>query len=48
MPVNEHPAPDVNVTGEISYHLRTGEHNILLQDWEHYLSVAADLFETER
>lgn len=40
MPVETHPAPDVNVTGEVSYHLRTGEHNILLQDWNHYFDIA--------
>ncbi|MBE6356701.1 MAG: acetylxylan esterase [Lentisphaerae bacterium] len=45
MPVSEHPAPDVNVTGEISYHLRTGEHEILLQDWEHYLDAAGKIFD---
>ena len=44
MPVKEHPAADVNVTGEISYHMRTGKHDILLQDWEHYLSVAGKMF----
>lgn len=45
MPVTEHPAADVNVTGEISYHMRTGEHNILWQDWDHYLSVAEKFFD---
>lgn len=44
MPVTEHPAPDVNVTGEVSYHLRTGAHNILWQDWDHYLTVAETVF----
>ena len=44
MPVTEHPAADVNVTGEISYHMRTGKHNILWQDWDHYLSVAEKFF----
>lgn len=44
MPVTEHPAPEVNVTGEISYHLRTGQHNILEQDWEHYLEAADNFF----
>ena len=40
MPSNKHPEPDVNLTGEISYHMRSGKHNILAQDWDHYLSVA--------
>ncbi|MBE6388540.1 MAG: acetylxylan esterase [Lentisphaerae bacterium] len=44
MPVTEHPQPDVNVTGEISYHMRTGKHNILWQDWEHYLDAAGKIF----
>ncbi|MBQ4328340.1 MAG: acetylxylan esterase [Lentisphaeria bacterium] len=44
MPSGTHPAADVNLTGEVSYHMRTGAHNILLQDWNHYLEVAAKLF----
>lgn len=44
MPTNIHPAADVNVTGEVSYHMRTGKHNILLQDWEHYLEAADNFF----
>ena len=44
MPTDIHPAPEVNVTGKVSYHLRTGAHNILLQDWDHYLSVAEGIF----
>jgi hypothetical protein len=44
MPVTEHPAADVNVTGEVSYHMRTGAHNILWQDWDHYLTVAEKVF----
>ncbi|MBE6376505.1 MAG: acetylxylan esterase [Lentisphaerae bacterium] len=44
MPVTEHPAADVNVTGEISYHMRTGVHNILWQDWDHYFEAAEKFF----
>ena len=44
MPSDIHPAADVNLTGEVSYHMRTGLHNILLQDWNHYLDVAEKLF----
>lgn len=44
MPAASHPAADVNVTGEISYHMRTGAHNILWQDWDHYLSAAETVF----
>lgn len=34
------PPPDVPVTGEISYHLRTGKHDQAPQDWAHYLDLA--------
>ncbi|MBE6379553.1 MAG: acetylxylan esterase [Lentisphaerae bacterium] len=45
MPGDEPPAADVNIYGEVSYHIRSGAHNILWQDWEHYLSVAGKVFE---
>ena len=44
MPSDTHPAADVNLTGEISYHMRTGQHNILWQDWDHYLTAADKIF----
>ena len=44
MPSDIHPAADVNLTGEVSYHMRTGLHNILLQDWDHYMSIAEKVF----
>ena len=34
------PAPDVNISGDISFHLRTGKHNQTPQDWAHYLDLA--------
>lgn len=34
------PPPDTPITGEISYHLRTGKHDQLIQDWRHYLDIA--------
>ena len=34
------PAPDVPITGEVSYHLRTGKHDQTLEDWQHYWALA--------
>jgi len=34
------PPPDTPLTGEISYHLRTGKHDQTPQDWAHYLDLA--------
>lgn len=34
------PPPDTPLTGEISYHLRTGRHDQTAQDWAHYLDLA--------
>lgn len=48
MPTDIHPQPDVNVTGEVSYHMRTGIHNILLQDWNHYLDAAEIVFSQKK
>ena len=38
--VDEMPAPDVNISGDISFHLRTGKHDQTPQDWAHYLDLA--------
>ena len=38
------PPPDVFVTGDISYHLRTGRHNQTPEDWAHYLEIADKYF----
>ena len=43
LPATEMPPPDVNLTGAISFHYRTGIHDQTLQDWEHYLALA-DIF----
>ena len=40
MPTNEMPAADQPVTGEVSYHLRTGKHDQQLSDWLHYFEIA--------
>ncbi len=37
------PPPDTPVTGEVSYHLRTGKHEQTHEDWAHYLDLA-DLY----
>ncbi|OQA87305.1 MAG: hypothetical protein BWY31_00845 [Lentisphaerae bacterium ADurb.Bin242] len=37
------PPPDTPITGEISYHNRTGKHDQTAADWAHYLALA-DLY----
>ena len=34
------PVPDTPVIGTVSYHIRTGKHNITLYDWEQYIYFA--------
>lgn len=36
LPVDTMPEPDEYVTGEVSYHLRTGKHDQNIVDWRHY------------
>jgi hypothetical protein len=38
--VNEWPAPDRPVGNYIGYHLRTGRHDVTMQDWNWYLDFA--------
>lgn len=38
--IEEPPAPDKSVGDAIGYHNRTGEHDILLYDWEQYMTFA--------
>lgn len=38
--MDEPPAPDRSVGDFIGYHNRTGKHDILLFDWEHYMDFA--------
>ena len=38
------PPADTFLTGEISYHLRTGKHYQAHFDWEHYLLLADKFF----
>ena len=40
LPADEMPAPDINITGDISFHYRTGKHDQTPQDWAHYLDLA--------
>lgn len=40
LPVRRMPAVDQPVLGRISYHIRTGKHNITPYDWEQYLRFA--------
>ena len=40
LPAESMPAPDVNVSGDISFHYRTGKHDQTPQDWAHYLDLA--------
>ena len=41
---SEFPAPDTPVYGDITYHCRTGEHDITLADWEVYWNAADRLW----
>ena len=40
LPADEMPVPDLNITGDISFHYRTGKHDQTPQDWAHYLDLA--------
>jgi len=37
--ITEMPAPNVYVTGDVSYHIRTGKHDQTPADWDHYLQI---------
>lgn len=41
------PPPDTPLTGQVSYHLRTGKHDQAPQDWAHYLDLADIYLRTE-
>lgn len=40
LPADKLPAVDQPAHGRIGYHLRSGKHDLLLADWEHYLDFA--------
>lgn len=37
---SQQPGPDVSVGNTISYHVRTGKHDITPEDWKHYAAFA--------
>ena len=37
---DEMPEPDTPVQGVVSYHIRTGKHNITTYDWDQYIRFA--------
>ena len=37
---NNQPSPDKSVGDQISYHIRTGKHDVTDFDWEQYLDFA--------
>ncbi len=39
-PLKEFPAPDSPLIGTVSYHLRTGKHDLTADDWKQYLKSA--------
>lgn len=40
LPLKEFPAPDAPILSTVSYHLRTGKHDITADDWKQYLRSA--------
>jgi len=40
LPCREMPGTGVFVTGDVSYHIRSGKHNQTPEDWAHYLEIA--------
>lgn len=43
VPLTEFPAPDAPIIGTVSYHLRTGKHDLTADDWKQYLKSAQHL-----
>lgn len=43
LPASEMPALSVRVSGDVSYHIRPGRHDQILEDWEHYWELAKNL-----
>ena len=41
------PPVGVRIGGELSYHLRDGEHDMLAEDWDHFLDFADDAIRAE-
>ena len=40
LPTDEMPEPDTPVHGVVSYHIRSGKHNITTYDWDQYIRFA--------
>ncbi len=40
LPTQSPPSPGISVGDNIGYHLRVGKHDLLVEDWEHYLNFA--------
>ena len=40
LPANDFPPPDTCISGDISYHCRTGKHDQTPFDWNHYMDLA--------
>ena len=40
LPVDEMPAPDTPVMGQVGYHIRSGQHDITEYDWNRYMDFA--------
>ena len=47
LPCKQMPPADTFVTGDISYHIRTGRHDQTPLDWKHYLETADFFFNKE-
>ena len=48
LPAETMPEPDRNISGDISFHCHTGEHDQTPEDWAHYLELARTFFHRER
>jgi hypothetical protein len=42
--LHDMPLPDTPLDGPVSYHIRTGFHEQMLGDWQHYWALADNLF----
>lgn len=40
LPSDAFPEPDRSLQGRVGYHRRTGKHDVLLADWQHFLDFA--------
>lgn len=40
LPAKELPPVNVSVQGKVGYHMRSGRHDLIREDWIHYLDFA--------